>query len=289
MYSAPSIDSAPVDRSMIDRAAPPGSMRYFSLLYAPPEKREVLTALYVVAMEIAESARSISHDVAHTRLAWWRSEIDRLANATPQHPAARVLLPLRTVPGLQLSRFNDLMLAADADLACLTFSSSAELAAYTERSSGVLFEIAARWVAAPAELSADTAGTVVELGSLVREVEILRDVRQDAVDGRVYLPLATLDLHHVAVADLRKPDLGAGYRAALEEYSLSLRQRLAEALRKLPAAERHSVRPIFVMASLYLRLLDRIRRENFAVTTQRVDLDGIDKAWTAWRAALKAR
>ncbi len=274
---------------MIDRAAPPGSMRYFSLLYAPPEKREVLTALYVVTLEITESARSISHDVAHTRLAWWRNEIDRLANAMPQHPAARVLLPLRTVPGLQLARFNDLMLAADADLACLTFSSSAELTSYTERSGGALFEIAARWIAAPTELSAETASTVSRLGALVREVEILRDVRQDAVDGRVYLPLATLDLHHVTVADLRKSELSTNYRAVLEEYSMSIRQRLVEALRALPAGERHSVRPMFVIASLSLRLLDRIRRENFAITTQRFDLGGFDKAWTAWRAALKAR
>jgi phytoene synthase len=289
MYSAPSIDSAPVDRSMIDRAAPPGSPRYFSLLYTPPEKREVLTALYVVALEIADSARSVSHDVAHTRLAWWRNEVDRLANEMPQHPAARVLLPLRTVPGLQLARFNDLMLAADADLACLTFSTRAELTAYTERSGGALFEIAARWVAAPTELSVATASTVSRLGALVREVEILRDVRQDAVDGRVYLPLAMLDLHRVPVADLRKAELSAGYRAVLEEYATSVRQRLVQALHELPAGERHSVRPLFVMASLSLRLLDRIRLDNFPVTKRRIDLGDFDKVWTAWRAALKAR
>lgn len=289
MYSAPSIDSAAVDRSMIDRAAPPGSMRYFSLLYAPPEKREVLTALYVAAMEIAESARIISHDVAHTRLAWWRNEIDRLARAAPQHPAARALLPLRTVPNLQLMKLMELVLAADADLACLTFSDSTELAAYTRRSGGVLFEVAARWLAAPAELSTQTADTLSQLGALVREVEILRDVRQDAVDGRVYLPLALLDLHKVAVADLRNSEIGADYRAVLEEYSQSIRRRLVDTLRTLPAPDRHAVRPLLVIASLYLRLLDRIRRKNFAVTTQRIDLGGFDKAWTAWRAALKAR
>ena len=77
---------APLDDSLVNRAAPPGSMRYFSLLYAPEERREQVCALYVIDAEIRESAQSVNHDVAHTRLQWWRGEIDRLVR--PQETAA---------------------------------------------------------------------------------------------------------------------------------------------------------------------------------------------------------
>ena len=57
-----------LDDSLVNRAAPPGSMRYFSLLYAPEDRREQLCALYVIDAEIRESAQSANHDVAHDRI-----------------------------------------------------------------------------------------------------------------------------------------------------------------------------------------------------------------------------
>ncbi len=80
-----------LEEDLINRAAPPGSMRYFSLLYSPEERRDAVLALYVIDTEIRESAKSASHDVAHTRLTWWRAETDRLVNGNPQHPATRLL------------------------------------------------------------------------------------------------------------------------------------------------------------------------------------------------------
>ena len=67
---------AALDDSLVNSAAPPGSMRYFSLLYAPDDRRDQVLALYVIDAEIRESAQSVNHDVAHTRLQWWRAEIE---------------------------------------------------------------------------------------------------------------------------------------------------------------------------------------------------------------------
>ena len=80
-----------LDPDYINRAAPPGSMRYFALLYAPVEQRELLTALFVIDAEIRASATQVAHEVAHTRLQWWRAEVDRLINRNAQHPATQVV------------------------------------------------------------------------------------------------------------------------------------------------------------------------------------------------------
>jgi phytoene synthase len=81
----------PLDTDYIQRAAPPGSMRYFALLYAQPKQRDLLTALFVVDAEIRASAVQVAHEVAHARLQWWRAEIDRLVNRNAQHPATQLL------------------------------------------------------------------------------------------------------------------------------------------------------------------------------------------------------
>src|SRR5437868_15335377 len=109
--------SVPLEDSLINRAAPPGSLRYFALLYTPEPLRDAVTALYVIDAEIRESAQSANHDVAHTRLQWWRQEIDRLVNANPQHPATRTLNSLASFDRKNFSRLHELLVAADMDLA----------------------------------------------------------------------------------------------------------------------------------------------------------------------------
>jgi len=67
---------------MNDRGAPPGSLRYFAVLFAPAAVRPQLEALYSFEAEIRDTVAA-AHEVAHTRLQWWRGEIDRLAAGHP--------------------------------------------------------------------------------------------------------------------------------------------------------------------------------------------------------------
>src|ERR1700754_3356454 len=127
---------AALDGSLVNRAAPPGSMRYFSLLYAPEDRREPFLALSVVDAEIRESAQSANHDVAHTRLQWWRGEIDRLVNGSPQHPATRLLNEGPVTDRSTFAKLHETIAAADMDLARMTYSNMPELRAYSSRSGG---------------------------------------------------------------------------------------------------------------------------------------------------------
>jgi phytoene synthase len=143
---------APLDESLVNRAAPPGSMRYFSLLYAPENRREQLCALYVVDAEMRESAHSANHDVAHTRMQWWRAEIDRLVNGSPQHPATRLLNDNPIADRASFAKLHEVAAAADMDLARMTYSNMRELRAYASRSGGAIHELMAAQLVAPLPL-----------------------------------------------------------------------------------------------------------------------------------------
>ena len=162
-------------------------MRYFSLLYAPEERRDRCAALYVIDAEIRESSRSANHDVAHTRLQWWRAEIDRLVNGNPQHPATR-LLNERRDDRTAFSKLHEALVAADMDLARMTYSNMQRAArlllAQRRRDSGTDGGAARRARRRSTKRPRDRE----RIGVGVRLSEILRDLRQDAYDGRVYLP-----------------------------------------------------------------------------------------------------
>jgi phytoene synthase len=271
---------ASLDDSLVNRAAPPGSMRYFSLLYAPENKREQLLALYVIDAEIRESAQSANHDVAHTRLQWWRAEIDRLVNGSPQHPAMRVLndsLGERT----SFAKLHETIVAADLDLARMTYSNMAELRAYSSRSGGAIQELAAAQLVAPLPLDEAVRAIANRIGIGVRQSEMLRDLRQDAYAGRVYLPQERLTRHNVTLEDMRGREVAAHLKAALREFKDAVSEELRSALASAPA----SLRPLAVLGALHRRLLDRIAKQGFNVAASRIDLGPIEKPWVAWRTA----
>jgi 15-cis-phytoene synthase len=271
---------ASLDDSMVNRAAPPGSMRYFSLLYAPEDRRDQLCALYVIDAEIRESAQSVNHDVAHTRLQWWRAEIERLVNGSPQHPATR-LLNDSAVERAAFAKLHEVMVAADMDLARMTYSNMREVRAYASRSGGAVQELMAALLVAPSPLEEAARAIANRIGIGVRQSEMLRDLRQDVYDGRVYLPQDGLAAHNVTLEDLRNREVAPHVKAALREFKDAVQEELKAALTSVSAP----LRPLAVLAALHRRLLDRIAARNYDVAGSRIELGPIEKPWVAWRTA----
>jgi phytoene synthase len=273
-----------LDETSINRAAPPGSMRYFSLLYTPEDRREAVLALYVVDSEIRESSRIASHDVAHTRLTWWRAETDRLVNGNPQHPATRLLCDRWRGERSVFAKLHEILVAADMDLARMTFNNEQELRAYCARSGGALQELVASQLAAPAVLDEPARATANKLGVGIRLAEMLRDLRQDAYDGNVYLPLDVLDKHELKPEHLRAREVEPKLKDALKK----LRELAIQELNLPNRGSHEALRPVLVLAALHRKLLDRIAARNYDVASQRIELGPLQKPWTAWRAARRA-
>lgn len=261
-------------------------MRYFALLYTPEARRDAVTALYVIDAEIRESAQSANHDVAHTRLRWWRAEVDRLVNASPQHPATRVLHEHHRGEQSSLSTLHELLVAADMDLARMTYLNASELRAYCARSGGTIQELIAAQLSPDGSLDETLRTAANAIGVAIRQAEIVRDLRQDTHDGRIYLPLDLLEQHATGPEELSQAELGADAKRAVSVF----KEATQDELRKRPAnaQDRATLRPLWVLAALHHRLLDRIAARNYDVGSERIDLGPIEKPWVAWRTARRS-
>lgn len=262
-------------------------MRYFSLLYSTPQAREAVTAMFVIDAEIRESAQSINHDVAHTRLQWWRLEIDRLVNGTPQHPATRLLNPAGEARRTEFNKLHELIAAADMDLARMTYLNAQELRAYCARSGGAICELMVS-VLVGSSLDEPTRNAANRLGLAVRLTEIIRDARADAYGGRLYVPLDVLDQHGVTLNDFIAKDYRAETRAALRGLRDIAASELNTAMSDISRPTRSYLRPLIVLGALHGRLLQRMAAREFNVASERIELGAIEKPWTAWRAARRA-
>lgn len=278
-----------LDAALVNQTVPPGSMRYHALLYAPEDKRDLLVALHLLDDELATTGRSAHHDVAHTRLKWWHDELGRLTDGKPAHPATRALAVARPTLGPEFAKLKGLVDVAAIDLARVTFADDGELAGYFDRAGGVIAELAARWLLAPAVLSPDTARAATAIGSLIRRVDALRNLRSNALAGRIHVSLASLDALGIDVGDLGKTPWPPAVRSLLEAMRTSLLKELRTASTAIARADRAALRPLLVSAELHARLLERIADQIKADKPVWPELGPFDKLVTSWRAARSAR
>jgi phytoene synthase len=267
--------------------APPGSLRYFAVLFAPPAVRPVLDALYGFEAEVRATVGTVSHEAAHARLQWWRSEIDRLVAGRATHPVAIALQPLRENRNVDLTLLHETLVAADLDLARLTYRNWQELEAYCYRAAGALQTVAAAALAGERTLSEAERLFARQLGGAVRQAEMIRDLRRDLRDGRLYVPIEVLEAAGLDPATLQRPPAPP----ALEPLVVAWRERVAAALGALPgllperelrSTQRHGL----VLGALHEKLLAQTARAA-PDSTVRVELRPVTRLWTAWRTAVR--
>ncbi len=118
------------------------------------------------------------------------------------------------------------------------------------------------------------------LGVALQLTNILRDIREDHANGRVYLPaedLAKFD------CDLDDPDI-AQFTRLVEFEAERARDWYATGMQLLPMLDRRSAACTGAMAGIYRRLLDRIAAQPAAVLRGRVSLSAGEKAVVAVKA-----
>jgi phytoene synthase len=269
----------------LQRGTPPGSLRYFAVLYAPESARPALQALYAFEAELRDTVCTTAHEVAHTRLQYWRSEVDRLAGGRPEHPVTRGLLPLREA-GADVSLLHEALVAADFDVARVTLNTETEASALAFRASGSVQTLAAMAARGASPLSAAERDFALRLGAGVLQTEWLRDLRGDILAGRLRLPLDVLEGAGLEPASLLTDPMPKALATLLAER----KARVAEELRALPSLltreERSVQRQGLVLAALHARLLDRIDHRTEVART-RTEVPAWTRLWTAWRTAVR--
>lgn len=269
----------------LQRGTPPGSLRYFAVLYAPAAARPLLGALYAFEAEIRDTARASTHDVAHTRLQYWRGEIDRLVAGKPGHPVTQALQPLQE-HGADLSLLHEALVAADIDLAHVAINDADELAALAFRAAGAVQTLAAMASRNSSQLADSEREFARRLGAAVAEVEWLRDLRGDVVAGRLRLPLDALSTAGVEPANLLQEPMPASLAQLLAARKARLGIELRALGNVLDRAARSAQRQGLVLAALHARLLDRVDH-SAGIARTRAEVPPWTRFWTAWRTAVR--
>jgi phytoene synthase len=115
---------------------------------------------------------------------------------------------------------------------------------------------------------------------------ILRDVREDAELGRVYLPWEDLDRFGVSVEDLKQACRTEQF-GRLMEFEIECARRYYRESAPLLKLIQPKARPsLWALIAIYSSLLDHIAQAHYDVLTRRISLSPAEKIWIVLRAAL---
>ena len=271
------------DQYCQERTQRAGSSFYYSFLFLPREKRRDITTLYAFCREVDDVVDECrTGEVAATKLQWWRAELDRAYDATPQHPVTQALQPVIERYGLAREYFHEILDGMEMDLEEATYASFQDLALYCQRVAGVVGLLSAEIFGYEDRRTLQFAQ---DLGVAFQLTNILRDVREDAARGRVYIPQDEMACHCITVQDFQPGPLSDGMRRLLQEQAQRAHSYYDRALHKLPETDRYRQRSSLIMAAIYRGTLRRIETEDYPVLERRVSLPPLKKLWLAWRTA----
>lgn len=231
----------------------------------PQAKRNAMSALYAFCREVDDVADNETIPVEQRRqqLAAWRADVRRTYDGqTPDFPVNRELQPVISKYRLQYSHFDELVRGVEMDLDIKRYENYENLELYCYRVASVVGLLSIEIFGYQNVACRDYA---VYLGKALQFTNILRDVRTDAVRGRIYFPLSELAQFNVHEEEILRGEYSTRFRDLAASVAERAKTFYRLARETLPAEDRRAMVAAELMGSVYWRLLKKLERRQFNV------------------------
>jgi 15-cis-phytoene synthase len=267
---------------------------YYGFLVLPRRKHNALSAVYAFMRHCDDISDDPTHPLheRRERLAAWLDSVHRAISGEPtddpvlialSDAVQRFSIPVslldQLVEGTQMdvneddrvgTRFEDL----DAPLS-VPYRTFDDLYLYCYHVASVVGLVCIRifgYRDPAAERLAERCGVAFQL------TNIIRDVKEDAGMGRVYLPAEDLGRFGVAPYDLRRGEVDlAKIRPLLAMEAERARDYYHSAHELIPLIEDDSQPALWVLVEIYRRLLQKITERNYDVFSDKISLSTATK------------
>ena len=224
------------------------------------EKRNAITVLYAFCRELDDVVDGCTDlNVAQITLNWWRSDLEKVFNnEMPEHPVHQALKDIRASFDLPKNEFEALIDGMQMDLEQARYGSFDELKLYCHRVAGVVGCLIARILGFSNQQTLEYAD---KMGLALQLTNIIRDVGEDARQGRIYLPIEEMQKFDVPANVIMQCKPTDNFAKLMQFQVDRARETYREAMLLLPAADKKSQKVGLIMAAIYYALLNEIDRD----------------------------
>ena len=252
----------------------------YGIRLLPADKRRGLAVIYAFARRIDDIGDgTMPPQEKITALEQARRQVLDLSRRSEDDPVLLALADVERNFPVPLAAFGELIDGCVADVRSTSYQTFDDLHYYCRCVAGSIGRLSLGIFGTSGDPEA-AASLADSLGVALQLTNILRDIREDHQNGRVYLPaedLAKFD------CDLDHPDT-AQFTRLVEFEAERARDWYATGLRLLPMLDHRSAACTGAMAGIYRQLLERIAAQPAGVLRGRMSLSPGEKAVVAVKA-----
>ena len=254
---------------------------YYSFSLLPRQKREAIHAVYAFCRytdDIVDEGTDQHSKVV--RLRRWRMELGRALRGTSSYLLLNQLSATARKFNIPVDHFYDLIRGMEMDLSKTRYETFDELYKYCYLVASSVGLMCRQIFGYRNDSTRDYA---VNLGVALQLTNILRDIKEDAKRGRIYLPAEDLRRFGYTEEDL----LACRYTPEFVNLMRFECDRASGYFDTARAALGNEDKRFFfaarIMWSIYAHTLERIKRSNYNVFERRISVPGLMKVLIAFR------
>lgn len=259
----------------------------FALACLPKERRRDMISFYAfcrVADDIAD-ATDVSEEEKDKELTRWKQCVEE--GRPPGHPVLDEVLLLPQKYGFPRAWLVEIIDGVASDITKTRYQTFEELLAYCYKVASVVGLVSIEIFGHTNPATRDYA---INLGYALQFTNIIRDVGQDAREtGRIYLPQSELKKFGVLESEILDARPSERFTKLMDFQYRRARDYYDAAQKALPPEDRKNMVASEIMAAIYSRILDKLKRERYPVFQKRCRLSNIHKVWILGSHLLKAR
>ena len=254
---------------------------YYAFMLLPRERRHALYSVYAFCRFIDDIADDDGVRNPAEMLALWRDELDRVFEGIPTRAISRALSDNVRRFNIPRNYFEEIIDGVEMDLTRRRYDTFNELCLYCRRVASAVGLICIEifgYRNQSARVYAERLGIAFQL------TNILRDIREDAGRGRIYLPLEDLTRFDVSEVEILNCAYSNRLHQLIEFEVERAREYYRQAQQALADEDRGSMLAAEGMRLIYASLLERIARASYRVMECRVSLSAPRKLYLVGRA-----
>ena len=236
-----------------------------AFIMLPRRRRDAMAALYAFCRAVDDVADEDAIPVATRReqLAAWRADIRRACGPeTPEFVLNQEFQPVIAEFKLPFALLDEVIQGCEMDLDILRYETQEQLEQYCYRVASAVGLLSIEIFSYRNQACHDYA---IYLGKALQLTNILRDVKNDAARGRIYLPLSELVRFGVTEQEILDGKYSDRYFKLAESIAARARHFYQLARTTLPAEDRKAMVAAELMGTVYWQLLRKLEANRFNV------------------------
>ncbi len=249
---------------------------YYAFNLLPNEKRDAMNTVYAFCRQTDDiiDEGNDPDDLKYEKLHKWRVEFEKAFNGNSEYLLLNKLATTISKFNIPLDPFFELLKGMEMDIQRKTYLTFDDLVLYCYRVASTVGLMCIEIFGYKNKSAKDFA---INLGIALQLTNILRDIKKDAKNGRVYLPQEDLKRFSYTENDIYLSSYNPNF-VNLMQYEVERAKRYFErATNELDLDDKPSMFAARAMQHIYYKLLKKISDANYDVYNNNIKVSNFEK------------